>query len=120
MTIKETVAELWPGDCAGEEYPGQRKLMCLACHPDQPKWTDTENGVVRICESLLREFYGAKLDERTETFEDCGGWKEPDPVLTPLDPADPTAGYEVAADDPYLVFPKQAFANAEEFYSDFD
>ena len=71
-----------------------KDLTCLACHPDQPKWTyyDPANDikVIRICKSVLARYYNdhkgtdpskMNLDKRTDKFEQCGAWNDPDPVL---------------------------------------
>ena len=54
----------------------------MVCDPKQPSWTDAENSVIRICESMLRTFYmHDDLDTPTEAFQQCGAWDDPDPVL---------------------------------------
>ena len=40
--ISEWSKELWPQDCQNDDYPGLNKLICLGCHPDQPKYVDTK------------------------------------------------------------------------------
>ena len=96
MYIKNHVQGLWPDECANSVYNGLDKLVCFACHPDQPKYTDTHQKIIRVCESLIRDYYGVKdLNEPTDAFEECGGWNSGDTVLTPLDENDPTKGFEV-------------------------
>ena len=92
-------------------------LMCISCHPDQPKWTDTAKKEVRVCRSLIEKFYGRpELDKPTDAYNQCGGWTDPDPVLTPVDVNDRSKGFTADTDDPILVFPSNAFKNAEEFF----
>ena len=75
--------------------------MCFACHPDQPKYTDPVSKVIRVCDSLLKEFYGNdNLNEPTRAFEKCGGWSSPDTILTPVDPNDRSKGFVANTDDP--------------------
>ena len=62
------------------------KFKCFVCHPDQPIYTSEENKVIRVCESLLRDVYGAEMNERTTRYEECGAWSSPDTELIPLDP----------------------------------
>ena len=86
--------DLWPAECRRFHYEGLKDLTCLACHEDQPKWTyyDSEYNikVVRVCKSVLARWYNdydgvnpneMKLDEPTKKFQQCGAWKQPDPVL---------------------------------------
>ena len=71
-----------------------------------------------MCDSLLRDFYGNEnLDEPTDAFEKCGGWDSPTVYLLPVDKTDRSKGFVKTSDDAKLVFPKSAFKNAEEFYS---
>ena len=58
MYIKEHVAELWPSECSHKDYSGLNELACLICSPDQPKYTDTEKKIVRVCKSLIDKIYG--------------------------------------------------------------
>ena len=66
---------LWPVECSNNVYPGLDKLVCLACHPDQPLYTQVTDeekgeGVIRICDSLLRQFYGNDdMNSPTEAYE---------------------------------------------------
>ena len=122
--IKNHVQGLWPDECSKNDYPGLNKLMCLACNPEQPKFTYTSPDgsvkIVRICESLLREFYGNEnIDEPTSKFEKCGAWSSPDTTLDPVSLEDPTAGFLLNSPSPELIFPKSQFKNAEEFYNNF-
>ena len=117
--IKSVYSELWPYDCQNDEFPGLDRLMCLACHPEQPKFTDRKKKVIRVCKSLLEESYGAKLDVRTDKFKKCGGWTTPDSELVPVSD-NPADGYYLSSADPTLVFPNEAFSNAQEFFFDFD
>ena len=126
--------DLWPAECQRKEFPGRAELTCLACHEDQPKWTyydpDYRVKVVRICKTVLSNWYNdydgddpdRKLNEPTMKFSQCGGWKQPDPVLneslSPLGEYDGT--FQVQSFDPYIVFPNGAYKNAEEFFDDFD
>ena len=120
-TIKESYAELWPGECQGDYYEGSKHFLCLGCHPEQPKFVDTEQKIIRVCESLLRTYYGNEdLNKPTDKYEECGAWNDPDPVLTLINEADPSEGYEMDSEDPILIFPKTAYANAEEFFDDFE
>ena len=127
--IKGYVLEgLWPDKCKYRDYHGLSELSCLACHPRQPDFTDSKNKVVRICKSLLRQFYfntkypdgDGDLDGSTEAFDSCGAWFEPDPILIANDHSDPEKGYTMEIPDPILVFPGGSYANAKEFYADFD
>ena len=93
--IKNHVQGLWPDECAKNEYPGLNKLVCLACSPEQPKYTyespDGKVKIIRICESLLKQFYGNENpNEPTEAFEKCGAWSSPDTTLDPVSLTDPT------------------------------
>ncbi len=63
------------------------KFKCFVCHPDQPIYTSEENKVIRVCESLLRDVYGAEMNEPTKRYEECGAWADFDTELIPLDPA---------------------------------
>ena len=127
--------DLWPAECRRFHYEGLKDLTCLACHEDQPKWTyyDSEYNikVVRVCKSVLARWYNdydgvnpneMKLDEPTKKFAQCGAWKQPDPVLEEsLSPDGLYDGtYHIASKDRYIVFPEGMYANAEEFYDDFD
>lgn len=120
--IKNSIEDLWPSICAKDEYPGLEKLVCLACHPEQPQFTHIEGDtkIIRVCKSLLQKFYGAELDKPTDKFEKCGAWNDPDSTLTPVDVNDPNAGYMLDTPDPRLIFPKSEFKNAQAFYKDFD
>ena len=86
--IKNYVQGLWPDECSKNEYPGLNKLVCLACSPEQPKYAyEGPDGkkIIRICESLLREFYGNEnMDQPTDAFEKCGAWSSPDTTLDPV------------------------------------
>ena len=105
MIYASTVGK-WPKECENDSYPTLEKFICLGCHPDQPKYTDTSKKIVRVCESLLREYYGNdNLDERTRKFKKCGGWSSPDVILKPIDINDQSKGYEVTQDDPVLIVP---------------
>ena len=60
----------------------------MVCDPEQPLWTKLpegdDPGIVRICESMLRTFYGEdNLDAPTYAFNECGAWDDPDPEYTP-------------------------------------
>ena len=115
MFIKNHVQGLWPDECANNGYPGLDKLVCFACHPDQPKYTDTNQNIIRICESLIKDFYdfdNRDLDVPTGAYEECGGWNSSDSYLKPVSDEDPTLGFEVVDGDEVLVFPKSAFENA--------
>ena len=73
---------------------------------------------MRICESLLRDFYGNEnLGEPTSAFEQCGAWNSPDQKLVPQTNDRLTTSYVLTSDNPKLIFPKSTFANAEEFYN---
>ena len=46
--------------------------------------------MIRICKSVLARYYNdhkgtdpskMNLDKRTDKFEQCGAWNDPDPVL---------------------------------------
>ena len=124
--IKNHVQGLWPEECSKNTYPGLRKFACLACSPEQPKYTYTKKDVkiIRICESLLREFYGNGEDvdamtRPTSAFQQCGAWSDPDTTLVPLSSTDVLLGYKLDKPDPSLIFPESAFATAENFYNEF-
>ena len=34
--IKQAIQDLWPGECAGDEYPSLETLACFVCSKDQP------------------------------------------------------------------------------------
>lgn len=111
---------LWPTECSKETYPGLDKFMCLACSPEQPKVTDVQKKIVRICESLLRDVYGnEELGEPTEAYEKCGAWNSPDTKFIPITNDRDTTDYIMTSDNARLVFPKAEFKNAEEFFSGF-
>lgn len=121
--------ELWPVECSKDTYPGLDKFMCLACSPDQPKVTVTKDlggsiGIkkyVRICESLLRDFYGnIDLTKPTDAFKKCGAWNSPDDVLMPNDTSNKNTSYTLdKSENPKLIFPNVAYADAEEFFKNF-
>ena len=128
--------DLFPSNCPLKDYAGLSQLVCLPCHPQQPDYTDTENKVVRVCDSLLLDFYSQRgwewfdreekefdyfypernLDNPTVGFEECGAWNEPDPIVKANDGCDPTKGYELDEPDPELIYPFNAFKNAKEFF----
>mmetsp|Transcript_9215 Transcript_9215/g.12558 ORF Transcript_9215/g.12558 Transcript_9215/m.12558 type:complete len:110 (+) Transcript_9215:324-653(+) len=96
--------------------------MCLSCSPDQPKFTNVVEGYVRVCESLLREFYGNDdMSMPTEAFEECGAWNSPNQILIPNNPSNrATTTYTLSTDEnDRLVFPKSEFPNAEAFFNGF-
>ena len=121
--IKNYVQGLWPDECSKNEYPGLNKLVCLACSPEQPKYAyEGPDGtkIIRICESLLREFYGNEnMDQPTDAFEKCGAWSSPDTTLDAIDKSDPTQGFVLNSPDAELIFPKSQFKNAEDFFNNF-
>ena len=122
--IKNYVQGLWPDECSKNDYPGLDKLVCLACSPEQPKYTynspDGSTKIIRICESLLKDFYGIKnLNEPTDAFEQCGAWDSPDTTLDPVNHADATKGFVLTTPDSKLIFPKNAYKDAEDFYNNF-
>ena len=62
----------------------------MACDPKQPDYVHVEKKIIRICKSLLTQFYlniqypdgdVAVLDGPTEAYENCGAWQDPDPIL---------------------------------------
>lgn len=124
--IKQHTKDLWPAECSADEFLGLKELMCFACHPDQPKYTDEDKKIIRVCDTLLKQFYGndspenVNLNEPTDAFSKCGGWSDPDTILTPVDDTDPTKGFVVSSDDERLIFPNSEFANAEEFYNNWN
>ena len=124
--IKNHVQGLWPDECSKNEYPGLTKLMCMACSSEQPKYTyESEDGsvkVIRICESLLKEFYGNgdATNSPTDAFEKCGAWNSPDTTLDPIDVNDPGKGFSLNSPDASLIFPKSAFTDMEDFYKNFN
>lgn len=91
-------------------------MACLSCSEEQPKFTyikgDTK--VVRVCESVLREIYGADLVEgqRTKHYNECGAWSEPDTIVTKIGTTWKD-GYIMDTADPVLINPFQAYADAE-------
>ena len=121
--IKNYVQGLWPDECSKNEYPGLNKLVCFACSPEQPKYTYSGpdgTKVIRICESLLREFYNHdNLEEPTGAFEKCGAWSSPDTTLDPVSQTDPSKGFVLNTPDAELIFPKSEFKNAKDFYNNF-
>ncbi len=106
---------MWPEKCTNNRYSGMNKFKCVVCHPDQPIYTDVEKKVVRVCESLLRDVYGAELNEKTKRYEECGAWADPDTELVPIDPN----SYLVSTPENYLIFPYEAYNNANEFFENF-
>ena len=60
------------------------------------------------------------MDTPTEAYDACGAWVDPDPILIANDHNDPEKGYTMEIPDPVLVFPGGSYANAKEFYADFD
>ena len=82
--------DIWPTECSKHTYSGLDKFVCLACSPDQPKYTqfkaDGTPHYVRVCESLLRDYYGGDLAEPTFKFKECGAWNDPDAHLIPENP----------------------------------
>ena len=113
---------IFPEECIDGEYrfPGLYQLFCLVCDPKQPDYVDATQKIIRICESRLKQYYGADLDGVTEAYEDCGGWDDPDPILFATDLKDPTNGFEVLYPDPELVYPKGSYANGKEFYKEWE
>ena len=115
---------LWPVECSKSTYPGLDKFLCLACSPEQPKVTNNVDGrkFVRICESLLRDFYGNEdMKSPTEAFEECGAWNSPDTILKPNtnDKATTTFYTVGSSENSRLIFPKVEFKDAEAFYDGF-
>ena len=84
--------DIWPTECSKHTYSGLDKFVCLACSPDQLKYTqfhaDGKPHYVRVCESLLRDYYGGDLAEPTFKFKECGAWNDPDAHLIPENPDD--------------------------------
>ena len=116
---------LWPAECAKVIYPGLEMFTCMSCHPDQPKWTtfDEETGtkIVRVCKSLLREFYGnddLSKPTNSKEFKQCGAWNDPDAEVEAVEGSPGT--FEVDVKDPWIIWPAKEFANAEEFYNSGD
>lgn len=91
------------------------------CSPQQPLVTDVERSIVRICDSLLRDFYGNNnLNEPTDAFESCGAWNSPTTYLLPDNiNARDTTKYVMSSDNAKLIFPKSEYQNAGQFYEDF-
>ena len=89
-------------------------MACLSCSEEQPKFTyikgDTK--VVRVCESVLREIYGADLKEETKHYNKCGAWSEPDTIMTKLGDTWKD-GYIMKTADPVLINPEKAYVDAE-------
>ena len=111
---------LWPDECANNDYPGLDDIMCLACSPEQPKYTDIENKIIRICDSLLKLYYGNdNLNEPTEKFEQCGAWSSPDTTLDPVDTTDESKGFVLNEGSAELIFPANEYPDAQEFYNNF-
>ena len=86
--------------------------------------------MIRVCKSVLARYYNnyegtdpskMNLNKPTDKFEQCGAWNDPDPVLQEI--LDENGNYDgrfhVVKPDPWLVFPKGSFKNAEEFYGGF-
>ena len=95
--------------------------MCFICHPYQPRYTDYQYKTIRVCDSLLREYYGNDdLMAATDKFSKCGGWTTADSTLEPVDSNDPNKGFVLNSSDPVLVIPKGTFKTAEDFYSNWD
>ena len=52
--------------------------------------------MIRVCESLLRDVYGAEMNEPTLRYEECGAWEDPDTELKPIDATDRDTSYLVS------------------------
>ena len=87
--------------------------------------------MIRICKSLLREFYNQTekpdpskhdLEKPTQEYNQCGAWNDPDPILEAILDADGKfdGKFDVVTKKPKLIFPSGEFKNAEEFFADFD
>ena len=46
-----------------DSTPDLRNYMCFGCSPDQPKFTDEQNKVIRICKSAAEKVYSRGKDE---------------------------------------------------------
>ena len=57
----------------------------------------------------------------THKHDKCGIWKEPDPIITPIDPSgDWTKGYIYDQPDPVLLNVSKEFPNAMDFFANLD
>ena len=115
--IKDHIGGLFPHECSKKDYAGVETLMCLPCDPRQPTYTDTNKKYIRVCESLLREFYGNdNLNEKTDKYKECGAWNSPSDILIPIHKKenDPNPSYELGkSEELRLIFPNTAYSNAE-------
>ena len=110
---------LWPKECASDDHQALHLLACLSCSEHQPKFTDKEKQVVRVCESVLREIYGVQdLTAKTDAYEKCGAWSQPDAIMK-MKGTEWSEGYIMETPDPELIYPFTHYANAEEFFSNF-
>ena len=110
---------LWPKECASDDHQALHLLACLSCSEDQPKFTDRKKQVVRVCESVLKDIYGAQdLTKPTDAYEKCGAWSSPDTIITKIG-ATWEDGYVMSTPDPVLIYPLTTYKNAEEFFSNF-
>ena len=112
--IKDYVLGLWPEECAQKSYDNLNVLACLACSPDQPKYTDQANKIVRVCRSVIEGIYGqSDLTAHSTKFDECGAWQEFDTIITLKDiDLGWKGGYEINQDDPVLIYPGSEFNNA--------
>lgn len=109
----------------------------MVCDPEQPLWTKLpegdDPGIVRICESMLRTFYGSDdLDKPTYAFNECGAWDDPDPEYTEhvileddenyghLGLPVGTVIYEEYTKEPELIFPGGEYANATDLFHNWE
>ena len=109
------MAGIWPKECDGDDHSGLHLMACLACSEDQPKFTyirGEDTKVVRVCESVLREIYGADLKQRTKHYNKCGAWSDPDTIVTKR--GDTWAdGFVMNTPDPVIIMPEKAYEDAE-------
>ena len=114
----------WPPLCKKEfKFQKAKEMYCMICDPEQPSWTvfegrgNTDVRIVRVCESMLRSFYGHdNLDEPTDYFQRCGAWNDPDIYYTPVNGKNATDGYEENHPTPEVIFPEGSFADAKAFF----
>ena len=54
------------------KYPLFEILMCFGCHPNERKYINKTENVLRICKSFAEEFWGANLNAPSTIFDQCG------------------------------------------------
>ena len=123
--IKNVYDNLWPRECEEIAYTGLNTFLCFPCSKEQPRYTDEDSGVMRICQSLLEGVYGsATLTEKPSAYKSCGIEKVPDPELVPYLKTEKDGSkklvWKIEQPDTELQYANLIYKDAAEFFGDFE